>query len=111
MDAELLEEMSVRGPAYREWLLGRTVSGVGLARSGVAACRLLRRLGAVVLASDAKPRSALGGEVPALEAEGVRVSAGGHPAEAFGGPSWSSSAPGSRRTFRFSRRFARRDWQ
>ena len=53
MSAELQEEVEVRGAVYREWLRGRTVSVVGLARSGVAACRLLRRLGAVVLASDA----------------------------------------------------------
>lgn len=83
MDAALLEEVPVRGRAYREWLLGRTVSVVGLARSGVAACRLLRDLDANVLASDAKPRSALGAEVLALEADGVRVRTGGHPAEAF----------------------------
>ncbi len=83
MNAQLLEELELRGAAYREWLLGRTVSVVGLARSGVAACRLLRQLGAVVLASDAKPRSALAGDALALEADGVRISAGGHPAEAF----------------------------
>jgi len=95
MNAQLLEETELlRGPAYRKSLLGRTVSVVGLARSGVAACLLLRRLGAVVLASDAKPRSALGGEVPTLEAEGVRVSAGGHPAEAFGGAELVVVSPG-----------------
>ena len=94
MDAGLLEETKLRGAAYREWLSGRTVSVVGLARSGVAACRLLRRLGAVVLASDAKPRSALGGEALALEAEGVRLSAAGHPAEAFRGAELVVVSPG-----------------
>ncbi|MBI3626256.1 MAG: UDP-N-acetylmuramoyl-L-alanine--D-glutamate ligase, partial [Candidatus Rokubacteria bacterium] len=83
MNAQLLEELELRGAAYREWLLGRTVSVVGLARSGVAACRLLRQLGAVVLASDAKPRSALAGDALRLEGEGVAISAGGHPPQAF----------------------------
>ncbi len=86
MNAQLLEETELlRGPAYRESLLGRTVSVVGLARSGVAACRLLRQLGAVVLASDTKPRSALGRDALALEGEGVAISAGGHPSQAFRG--------------------------
>lgn len=84
----------MRGRAYREWLRGRTVSVVGLARSGVAACRLLRQVGAAVLASDAKPRAALGREALALEAEGVRIAAGGHPAEAFGGADLVVVSPG-----------------
>ncbi len=95
MNAALLEEMELlRGSAYRQSLLGRTVSVVGLARSGVAACQLLRQLGVVVLASDAKPRSALGREALALEADGVRLSAGGHPAEAFRGAELVVLSPG-----------------
>jgi UDP-N-acetylmuramoylalanine--D-glutamate ligase len=94
VNAALLEEMQLRGPAYRKSLLGRTVSVVGLARSGVAACRLLRQLGAVVLASDAKPRSALDRDALALEAEGVRLSTGGHPSEAFRGAELVVVSPG-----------------
>ncbi|HSB41697.1 MAG TPA: hypothetical protein VLK28_07680, partial [Methylomirabilota bacterium] len=41
-----------RGVPYRDSLAGKTVAVVGLAKSGVAAARLLRRLGARVLASD-----------------------------------------------------------
>jgi UDP-N-acetylmuramoylalanine--D-glutamate ligase len=70
------------------------VSVVGLARSGLAACRLLRGLGAVVRASDAKPRDALAREVGALETEGVLVLAGGHPAEAFSGAELVVVSPG-----------------
>ncbi|MBI4589883.1 MAG: UDP-N-acetylmuramoyl-L-alanine--D-glutamate ligase [Candidatus Rokubacteria bacterium] len=73
---------------------GRRVSVVGLARSGVAACRLLRRLGAVVLASDAKPRQALSADVLSLEADGVSVSAGGHPTEVFRGAELVVVSPG-----------------
>ena len=32
-----------RGQGYRQWLAERTVAVVGLARSGVAAARLIRR--------------------------------------------------------------------
>ncbi len=93
-DIGLLEETELRGVAYRQWLLGRRVSVVGLARSGVAACRVLRQLGAEVVASDAKPRAALSREALALEAEGVRLSAGGHPAEAFEGAELVVLSPG-----------------
>ena len=48
-----------RGPAYRRRLAGKTVSVVGLAKSGVAAARLIRRVGGTVLASDAADRAAL----------------------------------------------------
>jgi UDP-N-acetylmuramoylalanine--D-glutamate ligase len=94
IDQELAEETRVRGAAYREWLGGRTVAVVGLARSGVAACRLLRRLGARVLASDAKPRAALARDALALEGEGVRLAAGGHPPEAFEGAELVVLSPG-----------------
>jgi len=72
---------SARGPAYRRWLAGRTVSVVGLARSGIAAARLIRRLGGRVLASDAA--TSLPADARRLEAEGCRLWTGGHPAEAF----------------------------
>jgi len=83
----IVEERRVmaRGQAYRRWLTGRRVAVVGLARSGVAACRLLVECGARVVATDDKPLSALGVEARGLEKLGVRLRAGGHPAEAFQG--------------------------
>jgi UDP-N-acetylmuramoylalanine--D-glutamate ligase len=80
-----LEETALiaRGQAYREWLKGRRVSVVGLARSGVAACRLLADCGARVVATDQKPLTALGAEVSALTERGVTLITGGHPPEAF----------------------------
>src|SRR3989442_14790075 len=62
-----------RGQAYRRWLTGRRVAVVGLARSGVAACRLLVECGARVVATDEKPLSALGAEARRLEKLGVRL--------------------------------------
>jgi UDP-N-acetylmuramoylalanine--D-glutamate ligase len=74
---------SGRGRPWRAALAGQPVTVVGLARSGVAACRLLRALGARVTGTDARAAAALPGPARALAAEGVRLVLGGHPPEAF----------------------------
>jgi UDP-N-acetylmuramoylalanine--D-glutamate ligase len=74
---------AARGRPWRESLAGRPVTVVGLARSGVAACRLLRTLGARVTGTDARAADALTPEARALSAEGVHLALGGHPSEAF----------------------------
>jgi UDP-N-acetylmuramoylalanine--D-glutamate ligase len=66
----------VRGRAYLETLAGRRVAVVGLARSGVAAARLLHAAGARVSASDAKPLESLSEDARALSRLGVRLVAG-----------------------------------
>ena len=94
-DAE--DEMTApsdRGPAYRRWLASQTVSVVGLARSGVAAARLIRRLGGRVLASDTASREALAAPVRELEALGAAVWTGGHPDAAFEGADLVVVSPG-----------------
>ena len=50
-------EAMERGTAYRRWLEGKTVAVVGLAKSGVAAARLVARLGSreVLLGGIAGP--------------------------------------------------------
>ena len=58
-----------RGAAYRRWLDGKTVAVVGLAKSGVAAARLVARVGGRVLASDAAPREAWSPVARGLESE------------------------------------------
>lgn len=72
-----------RGAPFRAALRDRRVTVVGLARSGLAACRLLLSLGARVTATDQRPLEALGHEVLQLEAAGVQLWVGGHPPEAF----------------------------
>src|SRR5207245_6561576 len=67
-------DMVTRGRAYLESLAGRRVTVVGLARSGVAAARLLRAVGAQVTGIDLKPLEALGREAAALQTLGVRRS-------------------------------------
>jgi UDP-N-acetylmuramoylalanine--D-glutamate ligase len=83
-----------RGAEWQAALAGRRVTVVGLARSGVAACRLLRACGARVTATDAKPASALGEVARALAAEGVRLHVGGHPPEAFADAELCVTSPG-----------------
>jgi UDP-N-acetylmuramoylalanine--D-glutamate ligase len=83
-----------RGVPYRESLAGKTIAVVGLAKSGVAAARLLGRLGARVLASDSSPLEALTAEARALDREGCVLWAGGHPDEAFRGAALVVVSPG-----------------
>ena len=56
---------------------------VGIARSGVAAARLLVAHGAMVMANDIKTEGQLGAEVQELGKLGVMFSLGGHPESLF----------------------------
>jgi UDP-N-acetylmuramoylalanine--D-glutamate ligase len=85
---------SSRGRSWREALAGRSVTVVGLARSGVAACRLLRALGARVTGTDARAAAMLSPEARALATEGVRLVVEGHPPEAFAGAELVIVSPG-----------------
>jgi len=64
-------------------LAGKHVLVVGLARSGVAAARLLVARGARVVATDRKPAAELKEEVLSLQQEGVRLELGGHRGASF----------------------------
>ncbi|MGH7316388.1 MAG: UDP-N-acetylmuramoyl-L-alanine--D-glutamate ligase, partial [Candidatus Rokuibacteriota bacterium] len=83
-----------RGARYRQSLAGKTVSVVGLAKSGIAAARLVRRLDGRVLASDSSPLEALPAEARGLEREGCALWAGGHPDAAFVGADLIVVSPG-----------------
>ena len=69
----LEEDVVTRGRAYLDTLAGRRVAVVGLARSGIAAARLLHACGARVSASDAKPLARLGEDARGLAGLGVRL--------------------------------------
>jgi UDP-N-acetylmuramoylalanine--D-glutamate ligase len=64
-------------------LEGKKVLVVGIARSGIAAARLLTSRGAMVIANDLKPEAELGGAVDELRKLGVMLSLGGHPQSLF----------------------------
>ena len=97
MTGERVEEDPMageRGAAYRQWLAERTTAVVGLARSGVAAARLIRRLGGRVLASDSGARESLSAEARNLEHLGCALWTGGHPDAAFAGTDLVVVSPG-----------------
>jgi UDP-N-acetylmuramoylalanine--D-glutamate ligase len=83
-----------RGRAFLDSLAGRRATVVGLARSGVAAARLLRAAGADVTGTDAKPLDALGREAAELRAIGVLLVTGGVPADAGAGADVVVVSPG-----------------
>ena len=88
-------DMATRGQAYLRALAGRRATVFGLAKSGVAAARLLRAAGVDVVGTDAKPAAALGREVAALAEIGVRLVTGpGDPAAAFAGAELVVVSPG-----------------
>jgi UDP-N-acetylmuramoylalanine--D-glutamate ligase len=62
---------------------GKKVLVVGIARSGLAAARLLASRGAMVIANDAKPESELRDAATELRELGVMLSLGGHPESLF----------------------------
>ena len=78
-----------RGPAYRRRLAGKIVSVVGLAKSGVAAARLIRRVGGTVLASDAADRAALSAEALGSSATAARSGRAAIPTRPSPTRSWS----------------------
>jgi UDP-N-acetylmuramoylalanine--D-glutamate ligase len=86
--------VTTRGRAYLEGLRDRTVAVVGLARSGLAAARLLHAAGARVVATDLKPLEALDPEVRALGDLGVRLLTGGVHPEAVEGAALVVVSPG-----------------
>lgn len=62
---------------------GKKVLVVGVARSGIAAARLLVSEGAMVIANDVKPEAQLAREAAELRGLGVMLSLGGHPDSLF----------------------------
>ena len=79
------DDVATRGRVWVSSLAGRRVTVVGLARSGIAAARLLHDVGAQVTGLDAKPVNALGREAVALRDAGVRILSGEPAASAFAG--------------------------
>ena len=57
-------------------LAGKRVVAVGLARSGVAACRLLLKQGATVIGTDRRGKREIGADLCSLEQDGVSLELG-----------------------------------
>lgn len=75
-------------------LEGRRTAVVGLGRSGYAASKFLKTMGAEVVAADLKPEGELGPVVGELRAMGVEVLAGGYGPSLFEGASLVVLSPG-----------------
>ncbi|HLG14150.1 MAG TPA: UDP-N-acetylmuramoyl-L-alanine--D-glutamate ligase [Blastocatellia bacterium] len=75
-------------------LARKKVLVVGLARSGVAAARLLVKHGASVIANDARAGDRLADSVAELRAMGAELSLGGHPPDLFAGVDLIVLSPG-----------------
>jgi UDP-N-acetylmuramoylalanine--D-glutamate ligase len=73
---------------------GKRVTVVGLARSGVAACKVLAAGGASVLGTDRSPRERLRGDLADLETHGVQLATGGHRPADFTGADLIVISPG-----------------
>jgi UDP-N-acetylmuramoylalanine--D-glutamate ligase len=73
---------------------GKRVTVMGLARSGVAACKALAERGAVVRGSDLRPGEKLGADLADLGRRGVAVETGGHTPAAFLGADLIVISPG-----------------
>ena len=58
---------------------GKRVLGVGIARSGIAAARVLVEKGAVLVACDCKSSSELGNSLQELEQLGIKIYTGSYP--------------------------------
>jgi UDP-N-acetylmuramoylalanine--D-glutamate ligase len=73
---------------------GKRVTVVGLARSGVAACKVLVARGATVLATEQSPAEKLRVDLSDLQRLGVRLETGGHTPESILGADLLVVSPG-----------------
>jgi len=73
---------------------GKRVTVVGLARSGIAACRLLLAAGASVIGTEQKERRDLSPELADLERKGIELELGGHTERALKGTDLVVTSPG-----------------
>ncbi len=73
---------------------GRQVTVLGMARSGVAAAKLLQLHGAHVFVSEVKPIDAVLTQAQLLGAEGIKYETGGHTARALAGVDYVVLSPG-----------------
>ncbi len=75
-------------------LIGKRVLVVGLGKSGAASALFLKRRGARVTVSDAKPEDELRSAIPALLDNGITVETGGHGDRTFHGQDLIVVSPG-----------------
>jgi UDP-N-acetylmuramoylalanine--D-glutamate ligase len=92
-DAE--QALLLRGKFMRtDRLIGKKVGIFGMARSGVACAQLLRKLGAQVFVTDAKPDNLLTSEIAQLAELNIDFETGGHTSKAVTNKDYLIISPG-----------------
>ena len=92
----------------RDLVEGRRVTVLGMARTGMAAARLLRHYGARVFVSELRPREAVAAQVESLQAAGIEYETGGHTSRALEEADFVILSPGIAPTTSIVREIGRR---
>jgi UDP-N-acetylmuramoylalanine--D-glutamate ligase len=78
----------------KDRIMGKSISILGMARSGLACAKLLRKTGAKVFVSDAKPQELLSDQTGQLKALGIDFETGGHTSKVVQGQDFMVVSPG-----------------
>jgi UDP-N-acetylmuramoylalanine--D-glutamate ligase len=78
----------------KDRIVGKKISVLGMARSGIACAGLLKRTGAEVFVSDIKGQGALSEETKQLEELGIAFETGAHTSQALSGKDFIVVSPG-----------------
>jgi UDP-N-acetylmuramoylalanine--D-glutamate ligase len=78
----------------KDRIIGKRISILGMARSGLACAKLLRKIGAKVFVSDAKPEEVLSDQTGKLKALGIDFETGGHTSKVVRGKDFIVVSPG-----------------
>jgi UDP-N-acetylmuramoylalanine--D-glutamate ligase len=78
----------------KDRIIGKRISILGMASSGLACARLLRKTGAKVFVSDAKPEEFLSVQIGKLKSLGIDFETGGHTSKVLQGQDYIVLSPG-----------------
>jgi UDP-N-acetylmuramoylalanine--D-glutamate ligase len=78
----------------KDRIIGKRISILGMARSGLACAKLLRKTGAKVFVSDARPEELLSDQTGTLKALGIDFETGGHTSKVVQGRDYIVLSPG-----------------
>jgi UDP-N-acetylmuramoylalanine--D-glutamate ligase len=78
----------------KDRIIGKRISILGMARSGLACAKLLRKIGAKVFVSDAQSKEFLSDQMGKLEALGIDFETGGHTSKVVQGQDFIVLSPG-----------------
>lgn len=94
MQAKACRRRSWEDRMRKDRIIGKRISILGMARSGLACAKLLRQIGAKVFVSDAKPEELLSDQTGKLKALGIDFETGGHTSKVVQGQDFIVLSPG-----------------